>query len=334
MYVLTMTRRRLLRVVLCTTLIIAGISIGIYAVLSAVNTGASAKKVPIYSVNRDDKKISITFDAAWGNSDTDELIEILREGGVKATFFVTGEWVDKFPEDIKKFFDEGHEIQNHSDKHPHPRKIGINELIEDTRNCGIKIEEVTGVAPTLYRAPYGEYNDKVVTTVEGMGYKFIQWNVDSIDWKDLEKDKMINRIVSRTKNGGDILLFHNDRPNTMAALPEIINKLKENGFEFVTVSDLIYQSDYRIDNRGIQYSNMADSSPGDATPPPETDVDANKDNADDETLSDDALNEDVKDDAGGEAGDDALNDDVNDDEEKPTQGKPKAIDKDIDFPTG
>ena len=325
MYVLTMTKRKLLRVVICTTLIIAGISIGIYAVLSAVNTGASSKKVPIYAVNRDDKKISITFDAAWGNTDTDELIEILREGGIKATFFVTGEWVDKFPEDIKKFFDEGHEIQNHSDKHPHPRKIGINELIEDTRNCGIKIEEVTGVAPTLYRAPYGEYNDKVVTTIEGMGYKFIQWSVDSIDWKDLEKDKMVNRIVSRTENGGEILLFHNDRPNTMAALPEIIEKLKEKGFEFVTVSELIYKSDYRVDNNGVQHSNMADSSPGDVTSPPDTDADVDNNAEGEGDSGSNALNEEVN---------DGVNEDVNDGEEKPTQGKPKKIDKNIDFPTG
>lgn len=252
MMMLTMTRRKLLRISLYCALILAGVAIGIFAVLNAVDTSAETNMLPIYSVERGDNKIAVTFDVAWGNSDTDSLLTMLDELDIPVTFFVTGEWCDKYPEDVKKFADAGHSIQNHSDMHPHINEIGTQELIADTRDAGIKIEAITGVKPTLYRAPYGEYNDQNLTTLEGMGYKVIQWNCDSVDWDDSSSATVTKRIMGKV-GSGSILLFHNEKENTAAALPHIINELKNQKYEFVLVEDLIYDSEYTIDHEGRQH---------------------------------------------------------------------------------
>jgi polysaccharide deacetylase family sporulation protein PdaB len=228
-----------------------GIAVGIAAVFTSINTGAAETLLPIYSVDRPDNKISLTFDCAWGNSNTDELLAILEEHGVYATFFVTGEFVDKFPDDVRRMHAAGHEIANHSDSHPRIRGMNLNRLIEDTREAERKILLVTGERPTLYRSPYGEYDENSIKTVEGLGYKFIQWSVDSIDWQEPDPATIIKRIMDKTVSGS-ILLFHNDLENTTQALPEVLTRLRQAGFEFVRTSELIYHEDYRIDHTGRQ----------------------------------------------------------------------------------
>lgn len=181
MVVYTMTKKQVLRVVSIVLFILIALIIAVFAVVNAVTAGAEDVKLPIYCVDRGDNKIALTFDCAWGNSNTDELLEILEAANAKATFFVTGEFCDKYPEDVKKFFDAGHSVQNHSDAHPHVEGMNINDLIEDTRECSRKIKMLTGEEPTLYRAPYGEYDNTVMTTLEGMGFSVIQWSVETID---------------------------------------------------------------------------------------------------------------------------------------------------------
>ena len=149
--------------------------------ITSVSSQAAARKLPIYRVERGDNKIALTFDVAWENSNTDDLIKILAEFDAPSTFFITGDWCDRYPEDVKKFYDAGHEIQNHSDQHPHVEGINVNDLITDTREASRKIKMITGVEPTLYRAPYGEYDDSALTTLEGMGMKVIQWDVEALD---------------------------------------------------------------------------------------------------------------------------------------------------------
>lgn len=251
MFVITMTKKKITRLIIITLAVLIGVCVLIYAILSSVNANASEKKLPIYSVERNDKKISITFDVAWENSNTQALLDILSAENVKATFFVTGDWCDRYPEDVMKFFKAGHEIQNHSDQHPHVENANVNDLIEDTREASKKIEMITNTTPTLYRAPYGEYDDSMLTTIEGMGMKVIQWDIDSLDWKEKSADYIIKKVVKNTQSGS-ILLFHNDLENTTEALPEVIKQLKEKGFEFVPVSELIYQENYIIDHTGKQ----------------------------------------------------------------------------------
>ena len=215
----------------------------------AAQTIATTKQLPIYCVQTDKKEIALTFDAAWENSDTDTLIDLLEENGVKATFFATGEWVEKYPEDVRKLYDAGHEIQNHSDKHPHPNELSYEELIQDTAACDEKIYAITGVYPTLYRAPYGEYNDKVIETMKSVGKRVIQWDVDSIDWKNPTADEIVQRVLTKVENGS-ILLFHNDVPNTPEALKKLLPELIEEGYTFKTVSELLPKGRFQLNHEG------------------------------------------------------------------------------------
>ena len=245
------TRKKLLRFAMTGLALLAGVGIGVWAILSAMTASAEERKVPVYCVDRGDNKIALTFDCAWGNSNTDELLAILKAADARATFFVTGEFCDKYPEDVKKMYDAGHEIANHSDKHPHIEGININDLIEDTNECSRKIQMITGEAPALYRAPYGEYDNVSVSTVEGMGLQYVQWSVDSIDWEEPDAATIVSRITDGTQSGS-ILLFHNDLENTEQALPEILTKLTQQGYRFVTASELIYKDNYHIDSSGKQ----------------------------------------------------------------------------------
>lgn len=181
MRMLTLTKKQIKRIAAVTSMAAAAVAVGAVAVFTSVGTQAAGRLLPIYCTERGDKKVALTFDVAWENSNTEELIDILDEFDAEATFFVTGDWCDRYPEDVKKFYDAGHEIHNHSDQHPHVAGMNVNELIADTRECSRKIEMITGEKPTLYRAPYGEYDDSLITTVEGMGMKVIQWDVEALD---------------------------------------------------------------------------------------------------------------------------------------------------------
>ena len=216
------------------------------------NEWGEERLLPIYRVDRGEEKVcALTFDAAWDDKDTDQLIEILNRYQVKATFFMVGSWVEKYPESVKKFADNGHEIMNHSDTHKYMTKLSNAELLKEVENCSKKIEGITNKKVNLFRAPYGDYNGNVVNKLKDIGYYTIQWDVDSLDWKDLSADEIITRVTENTKNGS-IILFHNAAKNTPDALPSIIENLKDRGFEFEKVNKLIYKKNYYIDNTGKQ----------------------------------------------------------------------------------
>ena len=258
MRTVTLTKGQIKRFAAIAAAVAAAAAVGITAAVTSVGTKAQQRLLPIYRVDRTDSKIAVTFDVAWENSNTDELLKILDEYDAKATFFVTGDFCDRHPEDVEMFHNAGHEIGNHSDAHPHVAEIGVNELINDTRECSRKIKMLTGEDPALYRAPYGEYSDNMLTTIEGMGLKTIQWDTDSIDWNKATVEDIEKRILKNAKSGS-ILLFHNDLENTTEALPVILNQLKKSGYEFVTVSDLIYHDNYTIDANGEQKAVKADT---------------------------------------------------------------------------
>ena len=148
------------------------------AIPRAITTAATQRDLPIYCVQKDSNVCALTFDAAWGNEDTQQLIDILGKYKVKATFFVVGEWVDKFPESVKALHDAGHEIMNHSDDHAYFTKLSADQIKAQLDSCNSKIEAITGVRPDLFRPPYGDYNDSVVSTVRNCGMYTIQWNIE------------------------------------------------------------------------------------------------------------------------------------------------------------
>lgn len=251
MKILLFRKRTLAAIFLITVVAITAILFSTSVVRSsAVN--ASNRHLPIYRVDRGDDMISISFDAAWGNEDTQEIIDILAKYDVRATFFVVGEWVDKYPESVLALHNAGHEIMNHSDTHPYMTKISADDMLEQVETCSEKIENVTGVKPILFRPPYGDYNDNVISTLESAGYYSIQWDVDSMDWKNLSAEQITKRVVDKTRPGS-IVLFHNAALHTPEALPMIIESLKAKGLQFVKISELIYRDNYKIDHTGQQY---------------------------------------------------------------------------------
>ena len=214
-------------------------------------TVSATREIPIYNVEKEEKVISLTFDAAWGNEDTGTLIDILDRYDIKATFFVVGEWVDKYPDSVKALSDAGHEVMNHSDTHPDMVKLTADEMKQQIMSCNEKISAITGKSPTLFRAPYGSYNNQLIKTLDSLGMYCVQWNIDSLDWKDPSVDQLINNVVSRA-TPGSICLFHNAASNTPQALPTIIEKLLADGYTFVPVSQLIMTENYYIDHAGCQ----------------------------------------------------------------------------------
>lgn len=181
MRAVTYTKKQIKRFAWIAGLVIAAAAVAITLVVTSVGTRAAKRLVPIYSVDCKEKKIAVTFDVAWENSNTDELISILNDYDAKATFFVTGDFCRRYREDVKKFYDAGHEIENHSDKHPKLAGANVNDIIADTRACSNEIKMTTGEEPTFYRAPSGEYDDNLITTVTGMGMQVVQWDVEAVD---------------------------------------------------------------------------------------------------------------------------------------------------------
>lgn len=217
----------------------------------AVGTAASSRQLPIYCVQRDQKMLSISFDAAWGNEDTQQLIDILGRYRVKATFFVVGDWVDRYPESVKALHDAGHEIMNHSNTHAHLPQLSAQQITDDLNACNDKIQAVTGVRPTLIRLPYGDYDDNSIRTIRAMGMEPIQWDVDSLDWKDLSAAEITKRVTSKVCPGS-IVLFHNAAKHTPEALPSIIERLLQDGYTFVPISQILLTGEYTIDHTGRQ----------------------------------------------------------------------------------
>ena len=242
------------RKLLSACAMVLAIALMFWAVNSPAIVGVSAAKrvLPIYSVQRDDRVVSLTFDAAWGNEDTQTLIDILGKYNVHATFFVVGEWVDKYPESVKALADAGNEVMNHSSTHPHMAQLSAEQIEAEVNTCADKIKAVTGTRPTLFRCPYGEYDDHVIAAIRSMGMEPIQWDVDSLDWKDYDADTICRRVTSKVQPGS-IVLFHNAALHTPEALPAILDCLINDGYTVVPISQLILDPPYTIDHTGRQF---------------------------------------------------------------------------------
>ena len=211
----------------------------------------SKKKLPIYKVNTDEKIVSISFDAAWGNEYTQSLLDTLQKYNIKTTFFLVGMWVDKFPDSVKAIAEAGHDIGNHSDTHPHLPKQSSEKIKEQIENCNNKVENLTGKRPILFRFPYGDYDNKSMTELENLNMYPIQWNIDSLDWKDKKCDEMCKRIIPKL-SPGSIILMHNGAKYTAESLPTIIEKIQAEGYKIVPISEIIYKDNYIINNQGEQ----------------------------------------------------------------------------------
>ena len=193
---------------------------------AAVRASAATRQLPIYCVERDQKVCSISFDAAWGADNTQKILDVLADYGVKCTFFVVGNWADQYPEQAKAIVESGNELMNHSNAHDHYNSLTADQIIADVNTCSDKIE--------------------------ALGMEPIQWDVDSLDWKGISAGEITKRVTGKVTNGS-IVLFHNAGEHTPEALPNILDYLLGEGYEIVPISKILLTNEETyIDHTGRQ----------------------------------------------------------------------------------
>ena len=207
--------------------------------------------MPIYKVDTDDKKISLSFDVAWGSNNIDDILEILDKHNVKSTFFLVGSWVDDNEELVKKIHSKGHELGNHSNTHANTTSLSDESIIEEIEVTTSKIYDITGEKTTLYRPPFGDIDSRSMDICKSLGYQVVKWDIDSLDWKEIGPNHIIDRVV-RNSEPGSIILFHANVQDIDIYLDEILAKLQKENFKVVPVSQLIYKDNYTVDSNGVQ----------------------------------------------------------------------------------
>lgn len=209
------------------------------------------ENLPIYNVQTEENAVSLTMNCAWNADDIDSILDTLNKYNIKITFFIVGDWADKYPEAVKKINENGHEIGNHSNTHPHINKLNIDKNCEEITKCSEKLKNITGKEVNLYRCPYGEYNNTVINAADSLNYYPIQWSLDTLDYTGLTGNEMWNRLDRKLKKG-DIILMHNGTKHTADSLELLIKNIQSKGFEIKKVSDIIYKDNYKINENGTQ----------------------------------------------------------------------------------
>ena len=224
------------------------------------------KELPIFCVDHKEKIVALSFDAAWGNEDTGKILSILKKIKVHVTFFMTGGWIEKYPDDVKAIQKAGHELGNHSENHKQMSTLSSEQCKEEIMKVHERVKKLTGTSMKVFRPPYGDYNDTLIQTVNACGYKPIQWDIDSVDWKNYGPDSILNTVLNHKHLGnGSIILCHNGAKYTAQVLEQLIDGLQKKGYRLVRMSDIIYQKNYEINTEGRQISLSAtpkESAPG------------------------------------------------------------------------
>ena len=243
-------RKKPLLCLAAVTSVLFAAAIIIFGTEHAPVSAGEGKLLPIYEVETDSPLVAVSFDASWGAEYTPRLLDILDDYGAKATFFLVNLWLEEYPDMAKEIALRGHEIGMHSATHPHFTRLCDEQIAEELSANERMITETTGYTPTIFRPPFGDYDNRVIAQINAAGYVPIQWSVDSLDWKDLSADEIYSR-VTKDIHPGDIVLFHNNGLHTAEALPRILEYFQEQGLKAVPVSELIPEGEYKIDSNGI-----------------------------------------------------------------------------------
>ncbi len=226
--------------------VVAGVSVKVSDEVAAKN-----RLLPVYSVETDGK-VALTFDAAWGADQTRKIMDEVEKYGYKCTFFLTGFWIKENEELVKEIAERGHLIGNHSENHKHLSEV--SDLNAETDSVSAEIERLTGQKPAYFRAPYGEYDNALITAVESKGMQCVQWSVDSLDWKGISAGEIADRVSGKL-NSGDIVLMHNASAHIVEALPLILLSIQNKGLQAVRLDEMIYKDGYSINSEGRQILN-------------------------------------------------------------------------------
>ncbi|ANE46820.1 polysaccharide deacetylase [Paenibacillus swuensis] len=216
----------------------------IYTERDNITVFSSSEPGAIYSIPTDKKVIALTFDISWGNKRAEPIIQLLKDKGVQATFFLSSTWSQQNPELVKKIADNGFEIGSHGHKHDFYSKYSDEDIRKQIQTAHSILTDVTGKSPNLIRLPNGDFDRRVLQIAKDLNYTVIQWETDSLDWQNGGTQNIVNRVTTKA-HPGDIVLLHasDSSKQTHEALPKIIDDLRAKGYEFVTVSELMSQTD-------------------------------------------------------------------------------------------
>ncbi|MNI02494.1 Peptidoglycan-N-acetylglucosamine deacetylase [compost metagenome] len=217
----------------------------VYSEQSNVSVFSSNEPAAIYSVPTDKKLIALTFDISWGEKRPEPILKVLEEKGIqKSTFFLSSPWSKTHPDIVEQIKKAGFEIGSHGHKHSNYSALNDEEIRKQISTAHGILTEMVGKEPNLIRMPNGDFDKRVLRIANSMGYSVIQWDTDSLDWKNIGVDNIIKRVVGKA-HPGDIILMHasDSCEQTHLALPQIIDQLKAKGYEFVTVSELLKQTE-------------------------------------------------------------------------------------------
>lgn len=227
----------------------------------AITASTATKELPIYRVKTDKPQVALSFDAAWGNEDTKKILETLKKYKINVTFFMTGGWVESYPDDVKAIYDAGHDLGNHSENHKHMPQLDASGMCDELNKVTEKVKKITGTTMCLFRPPYGDYDNNLIIQAKSCGYYTIQWNVDSLDWKNYGVDSIVNTVLNhKDLQNGSIILMHNGAKYTAEALPKVIEGLQAKGYEIVPISKLIYKDNFHMEHDGCQVSDKKQES--------------------------------------------------------------------------
>lgn len=259
MRILLLNRNRLFTISVVLILVVSSVIFTQVSENGIIGVFAPDRKLPIYSVDTSEKKVAISFDAAWGCQYTDDILNTLDKYNIKTTFFLVGFWVDKYPEKVKEIYERGHEIGNHSSNHPRMSTLNEQQITDELMKTHEKIKAITGTDASVFRPPFGDYDNLLIETCKENGYYTIQWDVDSLDWKELGVQPVVDRVTKNVQPGS-IVLFHNNAKYVSEFLPLVIERLLSQGYKIVPISELIYKDNYYMDHTGKQMKVKANNS--------------------------------------------------------------------------
>ena len=201
---------------------------------------ASVMAEPIYQGTNTEQKVALAINVDWGEDVLPEMLDVLEQENVKATFFVTGRFAEKFPELVQQIVAAGHEIGNHGYKHPHPDQLSVAQNQKDITQSEAVLEKLTGTKPALYAPPYGEHGETCLQAAEQCGYTTILWTADTVDWEEPapSHDTLVQRVTGDKLTSGAIILMH-PKAHTAEALPDIIHTIEAKGYQCVKVSEVL-----------------------------------------------------------------------------------------------
>ena len=216
---------------------------------NSIETSGSLAKMPICKVETTKKEVAISINCIENMDNISNILDTLSKMKATATFFVTGEIIDKYPEEIKKIVKNGNEIGNLSNEYTSLKKMSKSDIQKQLEDCNKKIENLIGEVPTLFRVPYGEYNNTIIETVEDNNMEVIQWSIDSLDYNSLSDQEIWERIEENLLSGS-IILMHNEYISDNLEI--IIHNIQEKGYKVTKVSDIIYKQNYQVNDSGVQ----------------------------------------------------------------------------------